>query len=191
MADKPKQKQRVNEKRRGGQRAGVIGYAATLPAAAAKLNLPLALVKKLKADGWSCFRPNSSVDCDELMAELSKQPELLKEFDGVPDKRIEDALLTRAKRRREEQKLETESGALIPRTSARYEAARCILACKMKLVSNIDSITAAAAMKLALDDAAVNDLRRIVTDATYSALKDMTRGEWGDVGCPNCNTHLE
>lgn len=160
---------------------GKLGLAGTLQAASGRTGLPLAFLKKAKADGWTCFKSNGTIDCDALIVEAAQHADQVEKFADIPDKRVEDALLTRARRQREEQRLAVERKDLIPLAEARRDAALCILATKMKFMANVDSVTSAAAMKLQLTAGQIEDLRKILHDATVAALKDIQRGEWLNV----------
>jgi predicted DNA-binding transcriptional regulator AlpA len=82
-------------------------------------------------------------------------------------------------------------GRLVPAEEVQREAGRCILATKAAFYANIDSITAAAAMKLALTGEQQNIIRQIVHDNTVAALRNMHQGKWADVACPHCSKELQ
>jgi len=168
-----------------------IGLAPSMASAAGKMGLSKELLKRCKRLGWSCFESGGRVDCDGLAAMLAEHPELMQEVGDVPDKHVEDALLTRARRMLAEHELEVSRRDYIPAAEVRRDAALCILATKQKLYAAIDSVTAAAAMKLALSGEQQSALRQIVHDSIVSALKDMHRGAWGEVTCPNCEKGFE
>ncbi len=163
-----------------------LGRANNISAAAARTGLPERVVKAAKESGCPAWRPNNTIECDELMAWVAANPDFLEQQGERPDKELEDALLTRAKRQLAETKLDEQKRILVPAENVKRAVGKQILAAKQKLYSAKGSIVSAAAMKLGLNEESCLLLSNVIHEHHVAVLKEMNKGEWGNPVCPHC-----
>lgn len=155
--------------------------APTMQSAAGRLNLSLDVLKAAKDAGCDAFRERGSVDCDRLPKWLAEHPDILSgEPGGMPSKAIEQALLLRARRQREEHRLAVERREYVLAAEVRRGIGRMVISAKQQFLTNVDSIVAGAAMKCNLTPDQCNALREIVSSHTHATLKELAKGQWAE-----------
>jgi hypothetical protein len=161
--------------------------AKTLRAAVSLTKLPAHVVQAAKSSGCQAFKPNGTVNCDELLAFVATQPQAQND---VPNYFIERALDLRANRMLKEQKLREREKLLVPIEEVKRDLRSCIIAAKSKFYQAESTIPVEAGMKLALTPNAIAMLRGIIHAHHHRALTELFRNELGPIVCPLCKGEI-
>lgn len=160
-----------------------LGIAKNVKAASTMTGIPVDAIRAAKdaaaaIDGKQVWRQNGNIDCDLLVTWMAEHQEILHQFSDVPNIEIEKALLVKARRLDMEQRTAIRGKHLVETHVVKRDVGKMILVAKGMLMTNIDSITAGAAMKCALSPQQIADLRQIVSDGTLMVLRELAKGEW-------------
>lgn len=155
-----------------------LGMASNYKAASVITGLPVAAIQAAKDSGCPAWKANGRIDCDALVTWMAEHQDVLAQFSDVPNIEVERALLVKARRLDLEQRTAQRGKTLVEIATVKREIGKMILSAKAQLMTNIDSIAAGAAMKLALTPEQVTDLRQIVSNHTLAALRELSKGEW-------------
>lgn len=167
-----------------------LGYAKNHKAAQVITKLPFYEVKRAVAEGCPAFKPNGTVDCDELVRWVADNPPK-DEDDGALNIHVERAKDIRANRMLKEQKYAEKAKQLLPKEKVKHCWFRNVISAKTKIYNADNQASVEIGMKLGLQPEQVDLVREILSKHRRLAIKELHQGEFGKVECPECRKEIK
>lgn len=161
-----------------------------IESAAGREGLPVDLLKLCKRQGCDAFDGNGRVDLVKLRAYLAEHPDIMAQFDSMPNYGLEKALRERARRKLDELNYERKRGELVLLADVKRAQKRNIVEAKRKFSEAIQTGITEAGLKEGLQPEVWGRIEQNTQQRGREALGALYRGLGEPCTCPKCGEVL-